>query len=564
MRASPENEVKELTPEGFNVRSRVHEYGGGDFWVHGDVLYFVNDNDQRIYRQTQTAAPIAITPEPNIEKAIRYADGVVTPQGDKIICVREQHHPDIIENDLIEITVKTGEIRILEQGADFYTSPRLTEDGNTLAFICWHHPQMPWDGTELWIRKNTGEKEKIAGGENESVYQPEFFGDDIYYASDRSGYWNVYKNHENLCEINADIGLPHWVFGTNTYAILDEETIACIITEQGERTLTLINKGKSHRIALPWREFGANIRMRNTKCIFSASSPHEVSQLISYNLDSEKTAIIREHETPIKQAYLSEPEAIHFPTSDDQTAHGFYYPPKNEDILVPENEAPPLIVLSHGGPTANTSLAFNADIQFWTSRGFAVVDVNYRGSTGYGRAYRDALKKQWGIYDVNDCKAAADYLVLKNKANPNALIIKGRSAGGYTTLAALTFTNRFTAGTSYYGISDLELIANDTHKFELHYCDSLVGKYPEEKAVYQARSPIHYPEKLTCPIIFLQGLEDKVVPPVQAEKMIEKLKEKGLAYEYVTFESEGHGFRNAKNLEKALETELEFYKSYIL
>jgi len=566
--------LTEMTPAGFNVRTRAHEYGGGDFWIHNNTLYFINDDDQRIYAQsTDNQPPQPITPASETKHALRYADGIVTQDGKCIICVSEKHHNNNVVNSLVAIQTDGTQIETIAEGADFYSSPKLSPDGKQLAWLCWNHPQMPWDGTELWLADVTfdhqvimSDKQKIAGGPNESIYQPEWRKDNVlHFVSDKSGWWNIYNYNDQaitpVSPMSAEYGAPHWIFGTNTYTFLENDHIACIVTDRGTKHIAMINPHtQSHTfLKLPWDEFSCNLHADDYNLYFTASNFETMPSLVRLDIKTKKYTIIKSEILAVDQDYISRPRAIEFETDNKKTAYAFYYPPCNKNYTAQKDERPPLLVISHGGPTAATSTALNFDIQFWTSRGFAVVDVNYRGSTGYGRAYRNALKEQWGIADVADCTNAAKYLIQHNEVDPKRIAIRGRSAGGYTTLCALTFYNIFTAGASYYGVSDLKMLVEDTHKFEAHYLDSLIGPYPEKKEIYEQRSPINFADQLSCPIIFFQGLEDKVVPPAQAETMIAALKKKGLPYTYITFDHEQHGFRDAKNIQAALEAELSFY-----
>ncbi|HSF72380.1 MAG TPA: S9 family peptidase, partial [Microcoleus sp.] len=468
--------------------------------------------------------------------------------------------------------------QILTQGNDFYASPRLSPDGSLLSWICWNHPNMPWDGTELWVAEingdgSLGEKYLVAGGVEESIFQPEWSPDGVlYFVSDKSNWWNFYRTVnprlpreqqevEPLCEMAAEFGLPQWVFGMSTYAVVSESKIICTYTQQGNwhlASLDLTTKQLT-TIETPYTDI-SSVKARGETVVFLAGSPTESTAIVQFNLATSQRSILRQASNlSINPGYLSVPEPIEFPTENNLTAFGFFYPPKNQDFAAPAGEKPPLVVKSHGGPTAATSSSMNLKIQYWTSRGFAVLDVNYGGSTGYGREYRKRLQDSWGIVDVDDCANGAKYLAQKGLVDGERMAIAGGSAGGYTTLCALTFRDVFKAGASYYGVSDLEALATDTHKFEARYLDGLIGSYPERKDLYVARSPIHSAKRLSCPVIFFQGLEDKVVPPNQAEMMVEILKAKGLPVAYVAYEGEQHGFRRAENIKRTLDGEFYFY-----
>ncbi|MDH3529480.1 MAG: S9 family peptidase [Acidobacteriota bacterium] len=561
--------VIDRLPAPFNARTRVHEYGGGAYSVKDGILYFSNFEDQILYRQEGDNAPEPITKDP----AMRYADGVVDPSRNRIILVREDHrHPESEAiNTIAGIDLTNGESSVLASGNDFYASPRISPDGCRLAWMTWHHPKMPWDGSELWvadvIEDGTLRNQKlVAGGENESVFQPEWSPDGVlYFVSDRTGWWNLYRESgegvESMCAMEAEFGMPQWVFGMSTYAFASKNEIVCTFTQNGEWTLATIDT-----VSLELKEIGtpftdvSDVQAGSGFAVFRAGSPMLPASIVRLDLQSHEIATLRRSSNVnVEAGFLSEPRSIEFPTAQGLTAHAIFYPPNNKDYRAPEGERPPLIVKSHGGPTAAADATFNLRIQYWTSRGFGVVDVNYGGSTGYGRAYRERLDGVWGIVDVEDCVNAAKFLVEQGEADSDRLAITGGSAGGYTTLCALTFHDVFSAGASHYGVSDLEALAVDTHKFESRYLDGLIGPYPEQKELYRRRSPIHSADRLSCPLIVFQGLEDKVVPPNQAEAIVEAVRKKGLPVAYVPFEGEQHGFRRAENIRRALDGELDFY-----
>ena len=573
MHLSSAGKIQAITPSNFSARTRVHEYGGGDYVIYQNVVYFSNDADQHWYCQKVGKNPKLLTPMPAKTGGLRYADGVVSPDGQWLIVVRESHGKSV-ENELVAIATDGSQrIKILTRGYDFYAAPRLNQIGDQIAWICWNHPQMPWDGTELWLADLAPTLElvsarKIVGGVGEFVSQPSFSHDGrLYFVSDKSGFGNIYcYNNERLkliCSMDADCDYPQWVFKIKTYDFLDDNRIAVIVTRNGEQTLGLIDNGCYSEFNLPFTDFIPTLAIQNNKVVFIGVGHDRFHTLACYDLKNKQSAILYESTSlKIDKKCFSTPKAIEFSTDNGQTAHGFYYAPHNDNYMTPTNEKPPLIVISHGGPTGATSTALNLKNQFWTSRGFAVLDVNYGGSTGYGKAYRERLKKQWGIVDVADCVNGTKFLIREGKVDPKRLIIRGGSAGGYTVLCALTFYDVFSIGSSYFGVADLEGFIDNTHKFESRYLETLVGKYPEEKALYKARSPVNHADHLTCPIIFLQGLEDKVVPPAQAEIMIAEMNKKGLPHSYVTFEHEQHGFRDAEAIKTALESELYFFSQF--
>ena len=570
VRRTPNGAIADVTPPGFNARSTVHEYGGGAYFVDAGTVYFSNFGDRRLYRQAPGEAPQPIT---STEK-MRYADGVIDHRRNLIYSVREDHTLGGRDatNTLVKIKLG-GDVsgEVIVSGNDFYSSPRLSPDGNRLAWLSWDHPNMPWDGTELWVGElaKTGQianAEIVAGGKSESIFQPEWSpGGVLHFVSDRSGWWNLCRlsagGIESLCEKEAEFAAPQWVFRMSTYAFESERRVICTYCERGNWQLASLDTAacKLEPIDVPYTEIHG-LRTASGCVVFCGGSPTESMSTVSVDLETREASVLRRSSSvEVDEGYLSDPRQVEFPTEHGLTAHAFFYPPTNCDYEAPANERPPLIVISHGGPTSATTTTLKLNIQYWTSRGFGVLDVNYGGSTGYGRAYRERLNGQWGVVDVDDCANGARYLVERGEADGNRLIIRGGSAGGYTTLAALTFRDLFKAGASYYGISDLELLEQDCHKFESRYNYSLVGPYPERKDLYWERSPIHYTDRLSCPIILFQGLDDKVVPPNQAEMMYAAALKKGLAVAYVPFEGEQHGFRKAENIKRSLDGELYFY-----
>jgi dipeptidyl aminopeptidase/acylaminoacyl peptidase len=570
VRRTREDLVVDVTPQRFNVRTRVGEYGGGAYLIVDGAIYFSNFSDGRIYHQFPDTQPTPLTKE----SSRRYADLILDPQRDRLICVSENHTEtgEEPENTLIAIALDSGQITTLVAGADFYSSPRLSPDGTQLAWLSWNHPNMPWDSTELWLATinpdgTLATPQCIAGSPQESISEPKWSPDGtLYFAADTSDWWNLYRYHrdgttENIYPMSAEFAYPHWVFGLSTYDFVDRNHLICTYTQNGSWYLAAIDIQKKTLIDIPTPYNNiSSLTVKNNLLAFIGGSFTASTAAVVMNLGDRSIQIVQKSsDLEIDSGYISIPEAIAFPTENGLIAHAWYYPPRNQDFTGEPDELPPLLVKSHGGPTAAASPNFNLRVQYWTSRGFAYLDVNYGGSTGYGRKYRQRLDGQWGVVDVDDCINAAKYLVATGKADPHRLAISGGSAGGYTTLAALTFKTTFKAGASYYGVSDLEALARDTHKFESRYLDRLIGAYPAEKEIYQARSPINFTDRLACPIAFFQGLEDRVVPPNQAEMMVGALKAKGLPVAYVAFEGEQHGFRRAENIKKALDGEFYFY-----
>lgn len=567
VRRSPDGRTVDINPAPFNARTRAHEYGGGAFLATGGVVYFSNFEDQRIYRVSGTGAPEPVTaPGP-----VRYADFVLDPGRDRLIAVREDHGTDAPQavNTLVAVSLTSpGHGTVLVSGNDFYAAPRLSSDGKRLAWLTWNHSNMPWDGTELYVADIApdGSLERttlVAGGPEESIAEPNWAPDGtLHFASDRTGWWNLYRYDGTSVEAvllkEAEFAGPAWVFGDSMFTHAMGGIVA-IYEENGRSYLVRIRNGQAQNIALPFTVLVGIDAVGEDRVVLAAASGSEAVQIIMVDASGHYEVLKRSSEVSVDRAYVSEPESITYPTGNGATAYGFYYPPKNPDYEAPPGEKPPLLVFTHGGPTGATNPVLSLDIQFWTSRGFAVVDVNYRGSTGYGRAFRNELRGNWGLYDIEDTVSAARYLVGRGLADPERLAIRGGSAGGYTTLAAATFTDTFRAGASYFGVSDLGALARDTHKFESHYLDRMVGPWPEEEPTYRARSPLFNLERLRTPLILLQGLDDRVVPPNQAEMMVEALRERGVPVAYVPFEGEGHGFRQAANIKRATEAEYTFY-----
>jgi len=561
-----EGKTEALTPLGFNVRSRVHEYGGGAALITNGTIYFVDYDTQQIFCQKPNKIPYAITKSINS----RFSDMEFDCVRNRLICVQEDHSKDGEPlNKLVAVNIRSGIIEILDDEHDFVSSPRIDKKCNNLAWLTWDHPNMPWDGSALWTSELSDDgllkkKKIVAGSYEESIFQPEWIDKEkLIFVSDRSNWWNLYEyTDQNILSIyldDAEYGLPQWAFGMSTYGITGDNSIIAARNQGGLCQLGIIRNSNFEVIDLPYTDF-ANICVNKNKVMFVGSSSTEVPQLVCLDISSGDYEVLRySSKVIIDTGYISEAIQLQFSTSEESISYGFYYKPKNLEYVASANELPPLIVRGHGGPTGFSSASLNLSIQFWTSRGFAVLDVNYRGSSGFGSKYRKALNGKWGVSDVDDMVNGALYLVKKGKVDKKRLIIRGGSAGGYTALAALTFRSLFSAGASHYGIGDLMSLSRDTHKFESRYLDTIIGKLPENENKYLERSPINYTNQLRCPVIFLQGVDDKVVPPSQAESMVRALKSGGVPVSYLSFEGEGHGFRKDINIEKALIAELTFY-----
>ncbi len=605
---APGGEIVDVTPPGHNARTLVHEYGGGSYALcdTGErmTVFFSEFEDQRLYRQEidldgSATSPEPVTPAPATARALRYADGRLTPDGRTLVCVREQHEGGEVVNEVVAVAATGGQLsaghvpRVLANGRDFYAAPRISPDGGTLAWLCWDHPQMPWDGTELWVAALTATglaaARRIAGGPGESIVQPSWSADGrLHFISDRSGWWNIYRLDDQdrpasasaLAPLAAEFAKPAWAFGLRSYAFLDDSRIVCFFSQDGIDRLALIEPDRPGVQPIPcsYTTFSSVGATGKTVAVIGGSATQGSTVALLDPTSGQLEPVRHSRPIAVDPEYLSRPEPISFPTSYDPgsvtgpllaeldaaggetRAHALYYPPTNPAFQGPEGERPPLIVMSHGGPTSAREAILSLDIQFWTSRGVAVVDVNYGGSTGYGRAYRERLRGNWGIVDTVDCINAARYLIARDDVDPARIAVQGGSAGGYTTLNALTRHRFFSAGASFFGLADLELFASGgTHKFESHYLDGLVGPYPERAAVYRERSPIQHVRDISCPVILLQGLEDAIVPPAQAEVIVAALSISGLPYAYLAFAGEQHGFRRAETIIRAEEAVLSFY-----
>jgi dipeptidyl aminopeptidase/acylaminoacyl peptidase len=583
VRRSRDGGREDMIPPPFNARSRVHEYGGGGTTVQDGVVYFSNFADQRLYRLSPGGAPIAITPEPEAKAGLRYADGVIDSRRSRWIGVREAHGADgRVDNAIVAVDLtQPGPGIVLAEGCDFYAAPHLSPDGRQLAWLSWNHPNMPWVGTELRVAEIAADgrlasARKIAGGEVESIAQPQWSPDGIlYFVSDRSGWWNLYRCDaagdgmvRPLCPRNAEFASAQWVFGQSNYAFLSADHLVCAFGEGGRTALAWLDlaAGTLSPFDLPFCDFGG-VKVCAGRVVCWAGSALGPSAIVAIDAENGGYETLRVSSAsaadPDLQRYFSAPQQIEFPTGNGQTAFANYYKPRNPDHAAPTGEKPPLVVKCHGGPTSSASSSLSLGIQYWTSRGIAVIDVDYRGSTGHGRAYRDLLAGAWGIADVEDCVNAARHVATAGLADPERAVITGGSAGGYTVLAALARHDFFKGGASYYGVSDIAALARDTHKFESRYLDWLIGPYPEAAELYRERSPLSHADSIACPVIFFQGKEDKVVPPNQTEMMVEALRRRGIPCGYLLFAGEAHGFRRAENIKRALDAELYFYAALV-
>ena len=563
---------KDQTDKKTNVRTLVHEYGGSAWWVSNGTLVYSQYFDQRLYRRDKSGDSIPLTPESETQQSYRYADGRITNNEDWYVCVREIHTSSDEEpsNEIVAVPLDgSQQIRVLVSGPDFVSSPRVSKEGNQIAWVQWNHPNMPWDDTQLCIaslEEMVLSNQKVTKSKAESFFQPEW--DDqgnLHVVSDRNNWWNLFRVDQStneidltsLTNIEAEIGLPQWVFGQSRYAFVGDE-IWFVYREAGiDKLATLSSNGQFEQIKIDATEIESVTNYQDG--IVATVSSWKAESSVMFINSEEVRPLSKTRDLDIGESWFPVPETFTYQTSGSEKAHALFYSPTNPEYEIHENENPPLIVLAHGGPTGSARRQLQLSIAYWTSRGFGVADVDYRGSTGYGRLYRNSLRNSWGLADVEDCVAVAKHLVAQKKVDKNRLAIKGGSAGGFTVLAALTFHDTFTAGASRYGIADLAILAKDTHKFESRYLDRLVGKWPEDEEIYKQRSPIHHIEQLSTPMVILQGSEDPIVPPNQAHLMAKKLKENDIPHALIEFSDEGHGFRKAPNITKAIESELAFF-----
>ncbi len=577
VRCGADGRQQDVNPAPLSARTRVHEYGGGAATVADGTIFYSNFADQRLYCHALGAAPTPLTPEPATpDRSLRYADGLIDRRRRRWIGVREDHSGggELPVNTIVAIDLGTGGAgRVLAGGGDFYAAPKLSPDGRRLAWLCWHLPHMPWVGTELFLAEIAAdgtliEPRLVAGGDNESIFQPEWSPDGVlHFVSDRTGWWNLYRLDDTvrpLCPKPAEFGLPQWNFGFSTYAFVDAGRLVCAYAEAGRQYLAQLDllSLTLTPIDVPFTEF-SYVRAHGTQVVFRGGSPTEAAAIVRLDLAGGGARVVRRSAAaaaePEFRRYFSVPRHIEFPTTDGSSAHALHYAPFNPDFAADHVERPPLVVKCHGGPTAAASSTLDLRTQFWTSRGIAVLDVDYRGSTGYGRTYRDGLHLRWGVVDVDDCIDGARFLIAQGLADADRVVITGGSAGGYTTLCALAFRDFFKAGASHYGVSDTAALARDTHKFESRYLDWLIGPYPQQQQLYRDRSPVWHAADVKAPVVFFQGEQDKVVPPDQTELMVQALRRNRIPVGYLLFAGEQHGFRRGANIKRALDAELYFF-----
>jgi dipeptidyl aminopeptidase/acylaminoacyl peptidase len=573
----------DVLPTGWSARTRVHEYGGGAWWLHGTVLFFASWADQRLYRVDPGGEPVALTPEPSTRHALRYADGVVTPDGRWVICVRERHPEDGSEavNEVVALQATPGEGPppdpvVLAGGRDFVAAPRVSRDGRQLAWLTWDHPDMPWNGTELWVGTLVGSdgglalerSRREAGGRDEALLEPVWGRHStLFVVSDRTDWWNVHRvdgvdRLTPLHDVAAEVGGPMWQLGMSSMGVTTDGTVVATYSKDGSAQVLIVPEGgESRELTLPLMSL-THLRVADGQVTALATLADRQPEIVRFALTSPSgTQVPRPAPVlDLPDGLSSEPERLVFTSAGGRTAHAWFSAPQNPEWAARDGELPPLLVLSHGGPTGSARSGFDLARMYWTSRGFAVVDVDYGGSTGYGRAYRNLLDGAWGIVDVEDCVNAARHLVQEGRVDGRRLLIAGGSAGGFTTLAVLAAHQDFAAGADLFGVADLSALAHDTHKFESRYLDRLLGPLPQAQAVYDERSPINHLEGFHCPLIVLQGLDDEVVPPAQSEAIVAALDARGIPHAYLPFEGEAHGFRRAETIVRSYEARLAFFR----
>jgi dipeptidyl aminopeptidase/acylaminoacyl peptidase len=560
----------DAVPATFNVGSRVHEYGGGAYLPAGRTLFACSQGNQRLYRIDGHRDPVPISPEPPTPASLRYADLRLVSSRALLVCVRERHQGGEVVNELVALPVDgSADPWVVASGHDFYAAPRPSPDGRRLAWLTWDRPCMPWDGTDLWVADlapdgRLGPARHVAGGLEESVVQPEWNAEGLlHFVSDRSGWWNLYCDgqRESLLPMAAEFADAPWELDYSSYAFVGDGRIACRYRHKGRDRLGLLDPGTGRLtdLPIPYTSLKPYVRAVGDRLAFIGASPTASSAVAILHVPTGHLDVLAGAEVSLDHAWVSVPQPIEVPTQDGQTAHALYYPPTNPEVTGPTDARPPLLVQAHPGPTADAKARLDLRTQFFTSRGFAVVDVNYAGSTGYGRGYRERLTGQWGVADVADCLDAARTLVQAGEVDGQRLVISGESAGGFTALCALASEDLFAVGASRFGITDLETFCQQAPKFQAHELDRLVGPYPEAVATYRARSPLHAVDRIARPVLLVHGLEDTVVPPSQAQAMAEALERRGVRHVLLTFPGEGHGFRRPESIQPALKVELSFY-----
>jgi dipeptidyl aminopeptidase/acylaminoacyl peptidase len=560
-------QTQDVIPPGFYARTQVHEYGGRCYAVSGKTVVFSNWSDQRLW-VTDGGEPRALTGEPERGRAVRFADPVFSRDGLRLYCVRERHRDssDVV-NDLVSLVLEGGgPPRVVAEGHDFYAAPRVSPSGDRICWVTWDLPDMPWDSTNLWVAGlapdgQVSEPTIVAGGPGESVTQPRWSPEGVlHYVSDRSGWWNIYdEGGRSLCAMDAEFGRPDWVFGVSSYGFRPDGELIAVWESGGGHHLGRVREGRATEMTSPFNYLSA-IEVTGAAVVAIAASPTDPPAVVRFRDGGSADVLRRSHEQVLDTRAVSVPRHVRFATGDAEHAYALVYLPVNPRFVAPAGERPPVVVVIHGGPTSSSVPVFDRSIQYWTSRGFAVADVDYRGSTGYGRAFRDRLRGGWGITDVEDCASVVAWLDAQGLVDAGRAVIRGGSAGGFTTLAALAFTDAFAAGASHFGVADLESLARHTHKFESHYLDSLIGRWPDEEEEYRRRSPIHNLDRFSRPLILFQGAEDAVVPAEQSRMMFDALKERGVEVEYIEFEGEQHGFRKAETIIEVATRELEFFR----
>lgn len=571
VRRAVDGTLTRMTPAGFNARCRVHEYGGAAVLISGDLVVVSDFVTGRLNRVVAPEQLSPLTPE----RAWRYADAIHDAAHNRLIAVREDHEDATVashgewNNDLVAIDLATGDVSVLVEGSDFYAAPRLSPDGSMLAWLEWHHPNMPWDGTELHLASvaadgSLGASRIVAGSRSDWIAQPRWSPDGVlHFVAEPEGWMNLFRyvdgRIETVTSFEAEFAGPDWQFGYVTYDFMGDGDILAIARSAGRDQLVKVdNEGSMEPIELPYTEM-AGLSIDGDRVILRAAGPAQPASVLELDRDGRVTVLRQATPTVPEREDVSIAQHIEFPTTDGKLAYGNFYPPTNRSFVGPSGALPPLIVTSHGGPTASAFSGFATGLQLFTSRGYAVLDVDYGGSTGYGKAYRKRLELQWGVVDVDDCVAGAKYLAEQGLVDGDQLAIRGGSASGFTTLAALAFTDEFDAGCTYFGIGDLRAFVKDTHKFESRYLESLLGPWPEARQVYLDRSPSLHAENITAPVLVQQGAEDKIVPQSEAERIVDALFERHVPHAYLLYPGEDHGFRGHDAIIRSFGAELSFY-----
>ncbi|MFJ2237531.1 prolyl oligopeptidase family serine peptidase [Streptomyces sp. NPDC087859] len=582
VRRRTDGATESVLPAPWNVRSRVIEYGGQPWAgtvVDGEPLVvFVNFADQRLYRYAPDGDPRPLTPVSPVGGGLRWADPVLLPDRGEVWCVLEEFTgdgPGDVRRVLAAVPLDGSAAQdrdavreLTDARHRFVTGPRISPDGRSAAWLAWDHPRMPWDGTELVLTGvradgTLGEPRTIAGGPEESIAQVDWAHDGaLLYTSDRTGWWNLYRDGEPLCRREEEFGGPLWKLGHRWFAPLESGLIA-VVHGRGATALGILDPETAEVVdaAGPWTEFAPTLAVHGERVVAVGASPRSAHELVELDTRTGRARVIGAgHDDAVDPSFYPEPQIRTFTGPAGRDIHAHVYPPHHPTCMAPGDELPPHVVWAHGGPTSRAPLVLDLAIAYFTSRGIGVVEVNYGGSTGHGREYRNRLREQWGVVDVEDCAAVAQALADEGTADRDRLAIRGGSAGGWTAAVSLTATDVYACGTIVYPILDLTGWGEgETHDFESQYLETLVGPLAEVPARYAERSPTEHADRITAPFLLLQGLDDVICPPVQCERFLARMEDRRVPHAYIAFEGEGHGFRRAETMIRALESELSLY-----